>query len=494
MKTKKLIKFQINKATSLLGFFFLFNVMPAFATVKLASVFGNEMVLQQKQENPIWGVANPGEIVTVSINGQTVSAAANGSGDWKVMVGPFNAGGPYTMTVTGASNALQVTNILLGEVWICSGQSNMFFPLSKAANSTVEIQTANYPKIRLLSIPRMAKATPQTTFTAPWKVCTPTSVKEFSAVAYFFGRHLHKTLGVPESTPIGLIQSAFNGSTGEAWTSREALLSERVLVPLVKLFDKKGMSPEVYKTPTALYNGMISPLIPFGIRGVIWYQGEGNFARAEQYQTLFPTLIEDWRERWGQPMLPFLFVQIANYGSIPTTPVESARAELREAQFMTLSQPKTAMVVTLDIGESLNLHPKNKLEVGNRLGLAARSVVYGESLVSSGPLAKSMTIEGNTISIDFESVGGGLVSKDNAPLKGFSIAGIDRKFVWASATIVGNRVMVSNGAVSQPVAVRYAWGDSPECNLYNIEGLPASSFRTDRWPGITAGVLVPKTY
>jgi len=338
-------------------------------------------------------------------------------------------------------------------------------------------------------------------------------------VAYFFGRELHKELNVP----VGLIHTSWGGTPAEAWTRREVLEADADFAPILKRYDdavaKYPQAMEQYKqklaewkqavekakaegkkpprrprapfgpgnphAPAGLYNAMIAPLIPYGIQGAIWYQGESNAGRAYQYRTLFPAMIKNWRDDWGRGKFSFLFVQLANFMKTKPEPDESAWAELREAQSMTLALPNTGMAVIIDIGDAVDIHPKNKQDVGKRLALWPLAGIYGKKLVYSGPIYKSMKADGNSIILSFDHAGGGLVAKGDGQLKGFSIAGADRKFVWADAKIEGNTVVVSSEKVSDPVAVRYAWADNPVCNLYNKEGLPATPFRTDDWPGVT---------
>jgi len=480
--------------------------------VKTPSVIGDNMVLQRGMEVPIWGSASPGERVTVKMAGKVAEATADKNGRWGVKIGPFDAGGPHEMTIAGR-NPVTYRNVLVGEVWVCSGQSNMEWPMNATMNATEEIAAASYPKIRLFHVPRTSAATPQEDVEGSWKETTPDSVRDFSAVGYFFGRHLHKELGVP----VGLINSSWGGTAAEWWTTPGTLEKDPDLLHIVedwrKLVEgyeeslkdyqaflerweettkKTGMEgkptppnpPDPNTRPGGLYNGMIAPLIPYGIRGVTWYQGETNAGRAFEYRKLFPAMIRDWREHWGEGDFPFLFVQLANFGERKPEPGESAWAELREAQSMTLSLPNTAMAIIIDIGEANDIHPKNKQDVGKRLALAALGMVHGKELVWSGPTYKSMKAEGKKVRVSFDHVDGGLEAK-GGELKGFAVAGEDRRFVWANAKIEGENVVVWSDGVENPVAVRYAWADDPEATLYNAAGLPASPFRTDDWPGVT---------
>jgi sialate O-acetylesterase len=421
----------------------------------------------------------------------------------------------------------------------------MAMSVKSSGNADQEIADAKYPKIRLFKVANATAEEPQTDVKGEWVECTPETVGGFSAAGYFFGRDLFKALGVP----VGLIHTNWGGTPAEAWTSREGLEGNPALKAIYQRYkqnlanypkqkeewDKtrdarmatwkeaaakakaeKKPAPRAPQapadpakspnSPSTLYNGMIAPLVPFGIRGAIWYQGESNAGRAYEYRTLFPAMIADWRKHWAEGDFPFIFVQLANFMARKEQPADSAWAELREAQAMTLALPKTGMAVIIDIGEAANIHPKNKQDVGGRLALAAETVAYGKTIVCSGPIYKSMSIEGDKIRLRFDHVGGGLVAKgddavivkgpggepelqakEGARLTGFAIAGADKKFVWADAKIDGDSVLVWAKDVPTPVAVRYAWADNPQCNLYNKAGLPASPFRTDQWPGITEG-------
>jgi sialate O-acetylesterase len=454
----------------------------AAAAVKLPAVIGDNMVLQRDRPVPIWGWADKGEDVTVTIAHQTLTTKAGDDGRWKVVLAKLETGQPLEMTVKGSSGAaVTLKNILVGEVWVCSGQSNMEMGVSGCRNAQQEIAAAEYPNIRLFTVAKAKAAEPQADCAGDWKGCSPATVPNFSAAAYFFGRHLNKELNVP----IGLIHTSWGGTPAQSWTSRKALEAKPALKPLAQ-----GES-------SYLYNAMIAPLIPYAIRGAIWYQGEANVGAAYQYRTLFPAMIADWRANWGQGDFPFGFVQIAPFsyadawGSNP-----ACCAELWEAQLMTLkSVPNTGMVVTVDISDVEYIHPKNndyrgihptnKQDVGRRLALWALAKTYGRDLVYSGPIYKSMTIDGNKVRLQFDHVGGGLIAADNKPLTDFIIAGADQKFVPAEARIEGNSIVVQSDQVAQPVAVRFAWHEDATPNFANKEGLPASPFRTDTWKGVT---------
>lgn len=638
----------------------------ARAEVRLPAIIGDNMVLQQGMKVRIWGSANAGENVTVTFNKKSVSAVADAQGQWQVWIGPLKASKPSELTV----NTLVIKNVLVGEVWLCSGQSNMEWPLINTIRGQETVAQANHPEMRLFTVEHQTSATPLSDVQGHWVVTTLDDVAHFSAVGYFFGRELYQNLNVP----IGLIDSSWGGTPAEAWTSHDALASSPELKPIldryqsslntlpetkeayaralaqweeknlyldagnkgealgyadpaasmngwakidlpkqfetaglfidgavwfrkeielpeswsgkelvlkltpiddhdvtyfngtkigatgretpnsymvprkyvvpgslvksgrnviaVRVFDSAGeggfsggaMSigpgsaddsqaislrgvwdykielalepkhpdwgtrPEAVgvnnqNNPSVLYNAMIAPLVPFAIRGVIWYQGESNAGRAYQYRTLFPLMIRNWRSAWGHEF-PFYFVQLANWHAGKAEPGESDWAELREAQTMTLREPQTGMAVTIDIGDENDIHPRNKLDVGRRLAAWALAVTYGKKVIPSGPLFDRFAIEGDKIRIRFK-YGAGLKTS-GGPLRGFAIAGEDRRFVWADARIEGDTVIVSSPKVVKPVAVRYGWADNPSANLYNKADLPASPFRTDDWPGVTA--------
>lgn len=640
------------------------------AEVHLPSIISDNMVLQRGLKVRIWGTANAGEHVTVTFDKKSVNTVANPQGNWEVWLGPLKPGAPSELIVKG-DNVLTIKNVLVGEVWICSGQSNMEWPLSNTDNAAATLAQANYPEIRLFTVEKKTATSPQTDVQGHWVVTTPEEAAHFSAVGYFFGREIYQHLKLP----VGLIHTSWGGTPAEAWTSHEGLLSSPELKPIldryesslnalpqtkaayeramekweqdnlyidgenkgealgyadpatatsdwtqidlpkqfeaaglmidgavwfrkavdvpptwagkdlvlnlpaiddfdvtyfngtkigstgrdvpdsyqvprkytvpgslvrsdrnviaIRVFDRAGeggfgrgemllrpanlggetpvlslRGPWQYKielalepkhpdwgtrpepvgignqnSPTVLYNAMLAPLVPFAIRGAIWYQGESNAGRAYQYRTLFPIMIRDWRRAWGHDF-PFYFVQLANWRPRKDQPDDSDWAELREAQFMTLREPQTGMAVAIDIGGE-DLHPRNKLDVGHRLAQWALAGVYDEKVVPSGPLFEGFKIEGDKVRIKFKHAVG-LKANDGGAVKGFAIAGADRKFVWADARIDGDTVVVWSPAVSQPVAVRYGWADNPAVNLYNKSGLPASPFRTDDWPGVTA--------
>ncbi len=458
----------------------------------VSSMFTDNMVLQRGIRAPVWGWTTPGAAVKVTLDGRSSTAKADSTGKWLARVGPLPAGGPYTLTVAG-KETVTFNNILMGDVWICSGQSNMEFGIGNANNAQAEIQSANYPQIRLFTVAKKVALVPQTTCVGHWDVCTPDTVRAggwngFTAVGYFFGRELYNKLHIP----IGLIHTSWGGTIAEAWTSPEALNALPDFTERVSEVQQRAKDPAQVASPgnnpnisTVLYNGMIAPIVPFAIKGAIWYQGESNAGRAYQYRSLLPTMIKDWRARFDVGDFPFYIVQLANFTAVNPNPGDSDWAELREAQLMTAETlPHTWLAVTTDIGDAADIHPKDKQDVGKRLALASLGRDYGVKGEYSGPIYKSMEKVLGGIRVSFDHVGTGLMAKEGE-LKGFAIAGEDKKWVWADAKIVGKSIIVSSPKVDKPMAVRYAWANNPVANLYNKEGLPASSFRTDDWPGVT---------
>ena len=439
------------------------------ADVKPNPLFTDGAVLQRGQVVPVWGTADDGEKVTVEFGGQMVSTTAR-AGKWRVDLQPLQAGGPFEMKITG-KNAVTIKDLLVGEVWVCSGQSNMEWTLGKIDREKKYAPKADFPKIRMFTVAKTTAMEPQTEVKGEWKSCSPAAVPAFSAVGYFFARDLHENLKVP----VGMISSSWGGTVAQAWTSLEGFEGRPELKGFIDTTKQiKEKPPEKglnQNLPTVLFNGMIAPVIPYAMKGVIWYQGESNAKNSKQYQTLFPALIADWRKLWKQGDFPFFYVQIAPFKGQPP--------EIREAQFLTLAKTKnTAMVVTTDVGDANDIHPIAKEPVGQRLALAARALTYGEKIEYSGPLYQSMQADRDTVELTFAHVGGGMVAKDG-DLKGFTIAGPDKKFVPAKAVIKGDKVLVSSPEVKSPKAVRYGWDNVPDVNLFNKDGLPASPFRTD---------------
>ena len=478
------------------------------ADVRLHGLFTDNMVLQRNASVPVWGWGDEGEEVKVSFRNQSVKTLVKG-GKWMVHLGKLKAGGPNSLTVQG-KNRIELKDVLVGEVWIASGQSNMEWPMSVTHNATNEIAKASNPQIRFYTVPKRKALQPTDTVPSSWQVCSPASARAFSAVAFYFGRDLEKALGVP----IGLIHTSWGGSPAEVWMSEQALngnprykteildgyqsAASQHLDALTKFNTEKAEAKASGKSftrnapgapwrPTELYNGMIAPLIPFAFQGAIWYQGESNAGRAEQYRSLFPDMIRNWRKDWGQGDFPFLLVQLAPFLAIKSEPSESSWAELREAQWLsTTVLPKVGMAVITDVGDAKDIHPRWKEPVGARQALAARRTAYGQKIVYSGPEFRSLSVRGDNAVLRFRHTGSGLIAK-GGELTGFTLAGEDHKFVKASARIEADTVVVSSPQISKPTAVRFGWADYPVVNLWNKEGLPAVPFRTDDLPMITAG-------
>ena len=507
--------------------FSLAFVPAAFCDVTLSPLFSDGAVLQRGQAVPVWGTAEPGEAVTVTINGKKAAATAGADGAWMLKLPSLVAGGPFEMVVKG-KNLLVIHDVAVGEVWLASGQSNMEFPLQTftpgnpvyGPKAREVIAAVNDPLLRMFTVPKKAapdEPVPNTSNSGSWKSAVPENVGKFSAVGYYYAAELRRKLNVP----VGIIHSTVGGTSAEAWTSRDAQETDPKLRGLLAYYDKLAASypadkkvydeqtmpayqaavaeakaegkpepkkpwplksPMDFNRPTTLFNGMISPLIPYGIKGVIWYQGEANGTQGIAYRRIFPTLIKDWRTRWNQGDFPFLYVQLPSFTALQKQPIEKGWTLLREAQLMTLSVANTGMASAIDLADPENpgeLHPHNKAEVGRRLALIAFAQVYGEKVSSfSGPLCSNVQFAGNEARLSFTHVDGGLMAK-GGKLAGFAIAGKDRKFVWAEARIDGDNIVASSSEVPEPTAVRYGWAMNPIGNLYNKEGLPASPFRTD---------------
>jgi len=565
---------------------FIFSALIAFMAfaplvhgdVTLPNIIGDRMVLQQEAVVPIWGEADAGEKITVTLGQQKKMATADAKGRWMVRLAPLKSGGPFEMTVAG-NNTLTLHDIWVGEVWVCSGQSNMTWELLSSTGAKETIAESNDPQLHLFNIPRSTSDKTGRDVNAQWTVAAPNTTPRFSAVAYHFGAELRKTLNVP----VGLIHASRSGSPVESWTPIATMRVSDDYKLLLKTWDKmianfpsfkkayeqkdgkalmqvwgetvsdypaykthyedkiqawmaavekarsegkpeprlpgpppEPVSPDSMYCPGSLYERMIAPLQPYAMRGVIWYQGESNAAQAWSYRQLFPNLIQSWRTTWAsagsagtgpgdslsRPIrsgqdFPFLFVQAANFGVTTPEPVESTWAELREAQAVSLSVPGTGIATALDLGVGGNVHPPNKRDVGIRLALVAKASVYGKKdIVFSGPNYDRMKIEGGTIRISFKNAGGltvrnktslGVTLDGEPSPQGFAMAGADRKWVWASAKLEGETIVVWNEQIPKPVAVRYAWSDNPAINLYNGAGLPAMPFRTDDWELSTFG-------
>jgi sialate O-acetylesterase len=491
------------------------RAVPARADVKLPNIFGDHMVLQRDQPDKVWGWAEPGEEVKVSIGDQSKSTKAGADGSWSVMLDPLPVGGPHELKIQG-KNSVTFKDVLIGEVWICSGQSNMQWDVASANDGDLEAKAADFPKIRLISVPQVGTQEPQKDFSGKWEVCSPKTAPSFSAVGYFFGRQLYRTLKVP----IGLIDDSWGGSACEAWIRRDLLEKDSTYRPLIERWEKiekdapkaqaeweksvekakaeKKPVPPPWTSPASLmggnarpgniYNGVLKPTIGYGIRGAIWYQGESNADRAYQYRTLFPLMIRSWREEWGQGDFPFYWVQLADFMHEVPNPGDSAWAELREAQTMTMDKlPATGEAVIIDLGEDQDIHPRDKQNVAKRLARWALAKDYKVEIPCQSPRYKEMKKDGNKVVITVDHADkGGLRTFDVPELRGFAIAGPDKKFHKARAKFVGhNKIEVSSDEVADPMSVRYAWADNPVCNVYGAAGLPLTPFRTDDWPGVT---------
>jgi sialate O-acetylesterase len=471
--------------------------------VKLPALISDHMVLQQGRAVRLWGKADPGETVQVALQTQAVSVKTGGDGKWMAWLRPLTAGGPLDLTI----NDITIHDVLIGEVWLGSGQSNMEFRMATVVGHDDEIARADYPLIHLFQVKHAVADQPLDDVTGSWQVCSPASVKGFSAVEYFFGRNLQLNLHVP----MGLIESDWGGTPAQSWISHPALENDPALkyaldewagvltqYPAAKerydrqLADWNGAAADAKaqgkaapnkpnapagpghpNTPAGLYNGMIAPLAPYAIRGAIWYQGESNAneLHAYRYRRLFADMIEDWRDQWGESDFPFLFVQLANYQTNGWWPV------LRESQSETLRLANTAMALAIDVGESKDIHPKNKQDVGLRLALAARAIAYHQPIEYSGPLFQSAAPEAGAMRVYFRHADG-LHAGTGTTLNGFEVAGADGKFVEAQGRVEGDTVVASSPQVAVPTAVRYGWADDPACNLVNQSGLPASPFRS----------------
>ncbi|QHI69847.1 sialate O-acetylesterase [Tichowtungia aerotolerans] len=507
-----------------------------FAELNIADVFSDHMVLQREKPVPVWGRADAGTLVTVEFAGQKKTAVTDSSNHWKVLLDPMAASSePRVLQVSDSEFQVSLSDVLVGEVWLCSGQSNMGFPLSKAMNAEAEIRAADYPEIRLLKVEQRLDCVPRDyceIWGGGWMHCSPEVAERFTAVGYFFGRELHKQLGIP----IGLIQSAWGGSRIEAWTDWSRMKNDPVaghLLPLwedmiagipdyhqnfasyAEAFDARArelakqkkdweaakreaiknrkrfkepmpkadplLTPGNKHTPASIYNAMIVPLAPYALRGAIWYQGESNSSRPITYRAQLPLMIQNWRDLWGDQKMPFYVVQLANLGPQQQNPVESSAgfADLRDAQQFTVqNDPHMALATAVDIGESGDIHPKNKQEVGRRLALPALNRIYGKSYEDSGPVFESLKQDGNSLWLTF-SHAGGMHAKGGDELKGFAIRSESGQWVWAKARIEGDRIELSADGVVAPVAARYSWARNPIGNLMNSAGLPAIPFRTD---------------
>jgi sialate O-acetylesterase len=479
------------------------------AELKLPAIIGDHMVLQQKIANPIWGWDTPGAKVTVTFAGQSHTATAGADGRWtvKLAAAPANAT-PQKLTIAGTTTR-EIADVLIGEVWMCSGQSNMQWSLAQTYTGDIEGAGARRPNLRIVSVPQIGTQELQKDFRGKWEVADPENVKRFSAVGYLYGRYLHDILNVP----VGLINNAWGGSAAEAWIRREsverdsrfALLMDRTRTREANLTTGRAEAEARWKEayekaaaakqkappnplawlsgnarPGNIFAGVVNPTLGYGIKGVIWYQGESNAGQAYEYADLFPFMIEQWRKEQGQGDFPFYWVQLADFQAEKPQPGESTWAELRESQTKTMKLPNTGQAVIIDIGEGRDIHPRNKYDVASRLVRWALVKDYGLKFPYRSPEYKSVEIAGNKATVTIDCFGSTLRAFDVTEARGFAICGEDRKWVWATARISGrDHVEVTSDQVAAPVAVRYAWADNPVCNLYSAEGLPVTPFRTD---------------
>lgn len=469
----------------LLGLFFLLAcAYTSSAEIKLPAIFGSHMVLQQQADAPIWGKATPKKVVTLvtSWNKKRYSTIADPTGKWKIKVATPAAGGPYAITISDGKE-VTLTDVLIGEVWVCSGQSNMQMPMNGYRNEPVigsneAIATSSNRSIRLFTVKRDKKLEPASDFEGEWLECLPGNVAEFSTVAYFFGNMVQDALQIP----VGLICSSYGGTRIEPWISEEGYGE----FDWIKMPDKKSTEDYSIQTPTVLYNAMIAPMVGFALRGCLWYQGESNWKEPERYKQLMQGMVKNWRKQWGIGEFPFYYVQIAPFGYQSPfqqdPPPKPLSALLREAQLEASALiPNSGMASLLDIGEKNSIHPSHKREVGERLAFLALAKTYGfKGIEYSGPVLKEMTIEGQTVKLTFDHAEKGLTTFGKE-LEGFTLAGENKRFYPAKAYITGKGITLFSPQVEKPLAVRYAFDDFVTGTLFNTNGLPASSFRTDKW-------------
>ena len=490
------------------------------AELKLPAIISDHMVLQQKQENPVWGWDSPGIKVSVTFAGQTRTATAAADGTWRVKLPavPANAM-PQAITVAGSSRRV-INDVLVGEVWMCSGQSNMGFQLNRDWNGDLEAAASKLPNLRLIKVPLVGTQELKTDFKSEWRASSRDSALGFSAVGFLFGRYIHEIVGVP----VGLIDNAWGGSSAEAWIRRETLDKEPRFKRLAEatakqeadlqsaegraktekqVADYKAATEKAKKTkkaaprapqnwltgqhrPGNIFGGVVHPTLGYGMKGVVWYQGENNAPRAYEYADLFPFLIEQWRKEWSQPALSFYWVQLADFKAEKAAPGDSDWAELRESQTKTLKLPHTGQAVIIDLGEGKDIHPRNKHDVASRLVRWALVKDYGLKFPYRSPEFQSMTINGHKATITFDCFGSTLRAFDVAEPRGFAVCGADKVWRWATGRVIApNKVEIWSDDVPAPVAVRYAWADNPVCNLFTNDGLPVTPFRTDDFEMIT---------
>ncbi|MEI6714890.1 MAG: sialate O-acetylesterase [Verrucomicrobiota bacterium] len=501
-------------------------ILPATlqAELKLPAIISSHMVLQQKQANPIWGWDTPGTKVTVSFAGQTKSAEAGQDGKWTVKLDAVPANDqPQSIKITAGGQNVELEDVLVGEVWMCSGQSNMGFVLGSDWNGDLEAAASNHPKLRLIKVPQLGTQELKNDFKGEWKSTTPQTATSFSAVGFLFGRYLHEVLGVP----VGLIDNAWGGSAAEAWIRRDTIENDPRFAALMektksgeafrltekakeeyaaemekhkvaaakakeagKPVPRPPQSPEAWMSgnqrPGNIFAGVVNPTLGYGMKGVIWYQGEANAGRAWEYAQLFPFMIEQWRKEWNQGQFPFYWVQLADYLKEEKNPGESSWAELRESQTKTMSLPNTGQAVIIDLGEGKDIHPKNKHDVAARLVRWALAKDYGVKIAYRSPEFKTLEINENKAVVTIDCFGSALRTFDVEEAIGFAVCGEDHQWHWATGKVLGkDKVELTCEAVPKPIAVRYAWANNPVCNVTSFEGLPLTPFRTDDFEMIT---------
>jgi sialate O-acetylesterase len=442
----------------------------ASAEVRLPKILGDNMVVQRNQPVCVWGTCDPKANVQVRLGAQSAAANAGVDGSWQVTLPPVAVGGPYTLAVTAAGNTTTLTNVLCGDVWLCSGQSNMQLPVREVDPVEQKAALVERPNLRLCSVAKAPSSKLLSSADIHWRVCTPDSARDFSAVACFFAAELLKDPTLAD-VPIGLVDSSFGGTTCEGWIPQKALASFKAEDLHDSMFGIK---------PANFYNGMIAPLGHTAFKGVIWYQGESNSAHAETYPALLGTMISEWRRQFGQPNLPFFLVQLPEYANLWEGFYWPWIREMQAKAVQSISN--TALVVSIGTTDGFNLHPKEKLELGRRAALLARQVAYGEDIIARGPVFKEATVESSTIRVKFDTGGDGLASTARDGVKGFAVAGANGEYHLAEAKIDGESVVVGSEEVSHPQTVRYAWAAMPHATLINKSGLPATPFRTDTLP------------
>lgn len=465
----------------------VFLPVAALADVKMPSIFSDNMMLQQATSVKIFGKADAGEKITVKASwGAENSATAAVDGKWELYLDtPAATSCPQSLEIKGESGIVRIENVLIGEVWLCTGQSNMEFPICRQGDGSwatgmlgaeEELADSDYPEIRLFQVAhQLAPDGGKDDVEGKWTVCNAGDLYDFSAVAYVFGKRLHKELGVP----VGIVQDTWGGTIIEAWTSMEIMENNPDYADVLERYSLEKMEKAGYpwKVPSTLWNGMIAPIAGFTVKGNIWYQGESNVFADKHYAQALVNLINSWREAWGQPDMPFYFAQIAPYANAPSLGVRDAQFQV----WLESGLKNVGMVATVDVGDSIDIHPRNKKAVGERFARWALAKQYGRDVACSGPVFKSLSQEDGRLVLEFDYAEGGLSTSDGEPVKAFEVAGSDKVFRPAAAEIKGSRIEVHSPDVAEPVAVRYAWKDFCRVNLVNAGGLPAVPFRSDSW-------------